>query len=154
MSTRVRKNSLPPKSCATISKIDQNFVPPFVPLFVLCDCHKRITSISYILRKFLQRSHKLNAKLNNNLEVIIKALFQSKSTCLPKVSKNNCFIVKNEYLMVARNCFVPATIIHDELDIKGNIMQQNSENRSYAVFPKMEVNIFWRSVVLFLIRFN
>ena len=43
--------------------------------------------------------------------------------------------------MVARNCFVPATIIHDELDINGN-KQQNSENRSYAVFPKMEVNIF------------
>ena len=91
MSTRARKNSLPPKSCATISKIDQNFVPPFVPLFVLCDCHKRMTSISYMLRKFLQKSHKLNAKLNNNLEVIIKGLFQSKSTFLPKVSKSNFY---------------------------------------------------------------
>ena len=91
MSTRARKNSLPPKSCATISKYDQNFVPPFAPRFVLCDFHKRMTSISYMLRKFLQKSHKLNAKLNNNLEVIIKALFQSKSTFLPKVSKSNFY---------------------------------------------------------------
>ena len=56
------------------------------------------------------------------------ALLQNKSTFLPKVSKSNCFIVKNKYLMATRSCFVPVSKIRDEVDIKENNMQQNLGN--------------------------
>ena len=48
-----------------------------------------------------------------------KALLQNKSKFLPKVLKSNCLIVQNKYQIAPRSCFVPATIIRDEVDIKG-----------------------------------
>ena len=55
-STSVRKNPVSQNPCITITKFSQNFVPsPPPPLFVICGHHKQMTSVSYILRKFLRK---------------------------------------------------------------------------------------------------
>ena len=67
-----------------------------------------------------------------------KAQLQNKSKFLQKVSKNNSFIVKNEYLIAIRSCIVSVTIIRDEVDLKENNMQQNSEKQILRSLPKDE----------------
>ena len=71
-----------------------------------------------------------------------KALLQNISKFLPKVSNKCRFIVKNKYLIAARIFFVPVTIICDEIDIKGNSMQQNSGKQILHSHPKDESKHF------------
>ena len=72
-------------------------------------------------------NHKHNVKLIKNLEVSI----QSSSSKQIKIYSENfgknkiCFIVKNKYLITIRSCFVPVTIIRNDIDTKENSMQQN-----------------------------
>ena len=67
--------------------------------------------------------NKHNAKPNENLEVNIKSSSSKQIKFLPQVSKTNSFIVTNKYLIATNSCFVPVTIIRDEVGIKGNVMQ-------------------------------
>ena len=71
-----------------------------------------------------------------------KVLLQNKSRFLPKVSKNNCFIVKIKYLIETRSCFLPVTIIRDEIDIKMDSMQQNLGKQIMHSLPKDESKYF------------
>ena len=71
-----------------------------------------------------------------------KALLQNKSRFLPKVSKNNCFIVKIKYLIERRSCFLPVTIIRDETDTKMDSMQQNLGKQIMHSLPKDESKHF------------
>ena len=64
-----------------------------------------------------------------------KVLLQNKSNFLPKISKNN-FIVKNKYLIPTRSCFVPVTIIRDEIDIKKNSNWENWGKQILHSLPK------------------
>ena len=73
-----------------------------------------------------------------------KTLLQNKSKYLPDISKKNkiSFIAKNKYLIATRSCFVPVTIIRDEVDIKGNSMQQNLGKEISRSLPKDESKHF------------
>ena len=73
---------------------------------------------------------------------ISKLASKALQTILPKVSENNCFIVKNKYLIPTRSCFVLVTIIRDEVDIEGNIMLQNMGKQILHSLPKDESKRF------------
>ena len=50
--------------------------------------------------------------------------------------------MQNKYEIATRSCFAPATIIRDEVDIKGEKHVTKFEKTDLTVFQKMKVNIF------------
>ena len=69
-----KKTSFPKPHAQPLAKLAKILCPPFPsPLFALRGHHKRMASKSYVLRKFLRKRHKHNAKLNKNLEVSIQS---------------------------------------------------------------------------------
>ena len=77
-----RKKILSPKTI---------IAPSSFPYFVLCGCHKRMTSKSYILRKFLWKSLKHKAQLNKILEVSIQSPYSKQTNFFPKSFKRQLF---------------------------------------------------------------
>ena len=86
--------------------------------------------------------NKHNAKPNENLEVNIESSFSKQIKFLPQVSKTNGFIVTNKYLIATNSCFVPVTIILDEVGIKGNVMQWSSGKEILQSLPKDDIKHF------------
>ena len=86
--------------------------------------------------------NKHNAKPNENLEVNIESSFSKQIKFLPQVSKTNSFIVANKYLIATNSCFVPVTLIRDEVGIKGNVMQWSSGKEILQSLPKDDIKHF------------
>ena len=49
--------------------------------------------------------------------------------------------MQNKHEIATRSCFVPATIILDEVDLKGEKHVTKFEKKDLTVFQKMKVNI-------------